>query len=110
QRPNDLEDRLEVSTLPPAPHETIDGVMSQVFGAGAAAAWACDPRPEDAPSWLRSAQSLHWVGGLYEPGSLPSEAFRKFKLVEAFDGVLYLPKVNADQVFSDRPLIPARKR
>ncbi len=110
QRPNDLQDRLEVSSLPPAPPETIDGVMRSVYGAGAVATWACDPRPRDVPPWLQHAQPLHWVGGIFEPGSLPSEAFRPFRLVDDFDGIFYLPKVTADQVFTDRPLIPARRR
>ncbi|HET7552494.1 MAG TPA: erythromycin esterase family protein [Gemmatimonadaceae bacterium] len=110
QLPNDPQDRLEVSSLPPAPPETIDGVMGSVYGAGAVAAWACDPRPRDVPPWLQRAQSLHWVGGIFEPGSLSSEAFRPFKLVDDFDGIFYLPKVTADQIFSDRPVVPARSR
>lgn len=110
QRPNDSQDRLEVSSLPPAPPETIDGVMGSVYAAGAVATWACDPRPGDVPPWLQHAQPLHWVGGVFERGSLPSEAFRSFKLVDDFDGIFYLPKVTADQIFSDRPVIPARRR
>ena len=110
QLPNDPQDRLEVSPLPPAPPETIDGVMGSVYGAGAVATWACDPRPHDVSPWLQHAQPLHWVGGIFEPGSLSSEAFRPFKLVDDFDGIFYLPKVTADQIFSDRPVIPARRQ
>jgi Erythromycin esterase homolog len=110
QRPNDPRDRLEVSSLPPAPLETIDGVMGSVYGAGAVATWSCDPRPSDVPPWLQRAQPLHWVGGIFEPGSLPAEAFRPFDLVDDFDGIFYLPKVTADQIFTDRPVIPARRR
>lgn len=110
QRPNDPEDRLEVSSLPPAPPETIDGVMALVNAAGAVVAWTCEPRPNDAPPWLQSARPLHWVGGLFAPGSLPSEAFRPFRLVDEFDGIFYVPKVTADQIFNDRPIVPARRR
>jgi erythromycin esterase len=110
QLPNDPQDRLEVSSLPPAPPETIDGVMGSVYGAGAVATWACDPRPRDVPSWLQRAEPLHWVGGIFEPGSLSSEAFRPFELVNDFDGIFYLPKVTADQIYSDRPVVPARRR
>lgn len=62
---------------------------------------ACDPRPSDTPPWLRAARPLHWVGGLFAPGSLPSEAFRPFTLVNDFDGILYLPRVIADQLFDE---------
>jgi len=110
QRPNDLEDRLEISTLPFAPPETIDAVMASVFSAGSVATWTCEPRPDNVPAWLQSAQQLHWIGGLYAPGSLPTQAFSPFKLVEEFDGIFYLPKVTADQVFNDRPIVPARPR
>jgi erythromycin esterase len=109
QLPNDLQDRLEVSSLPPAPPETIDGVMRSVYGAAAVATWSCDPRPRDVPPWLQRAQPMHWVGAIFEPGSLPSEAFRPFVLVNDFDGIFYLPKVTADQIFSDRPSVPARR-
>jgi erythromycin esterase len=108
QLPNDPRDRLEVSSLPPAPPETIDGVMGSVYGAGAVATWGCDPRPRDVPPWLQRAEPLHWVGGIFEPGSLSSEAFRPFELVNDFDGIFYLPKVTADQLFDDRPIVPAR--
>ena len=64
----------------------------------------------DLPRWLQTGQPMHWVGGLFTPGSLPSTAFRPFKLVEEFDGIFYLPRVTADQLFTDRPLIPARRR
>jgi hypothetical protein len=84
--------------------------MGSVYGTGAVATWACDPRPRDVPPWLQRAQSLHWVGGIFEPGSLSSEAFRPIKLVDDFDGIIYQPKVKADQIFSDRPVVPARSR
>lgn len=110
QLPNDPRDRLEVSSLPAAPPETIDGVMGSAYGTGAVATWGCDPRPRDVPPWLQHAEPLHWVGGIFEPGSLPSEAFRPFKLLSDFDGIFYVRKVTADQIFSDRPVVPARRR
>jgi erythromycin esterase len=110
QLPNDPQDRLAVSSLPPAPPETIDGVMGSVHGAAVVATWSCNPRPRDVPPWLQRAEPLHWIGGIFEPGSLASEAFRPFNLVDDFDGIFYLPKVTADRVFSDRPVIPARRR
>jgi hypothetical protein len=53
---------------------------------------------------------MHWIGGLYTPGSLSSAAFRNFDLLRDFDGVVYLPRVTAEDIPTERPLIPARKR
>ena len=53
---------------------------------------------------------MHWVGALFTPGSAPSESFRRFNLLKDFDGVVYFPRVTADEAPTDRPLIPARKR
>jgi hypothetical protein len=51
---------------------------------------------------------MHWVGGLFRPGTDPAEAFRAFRLINDFDGVVFIPRVTADEVPRDRPLIPAR--
>ncbi|HEX8244434.1 MAG TPA: erythromycin esterase family protein [Longimicrobium sp.] len=119
QRPNDPQDRLEKTVLPPAPAESVDSVMGlvlrRVAHAGAAdgviASWSCgEPAAAGVPRWLGEARALHWVGGLYEAGSPPSAAFRPFDLLRDFDGVVYLPRVNADEIFLDRPLVPARRR
>jgi len=53
---------------------------------------------------------MHWVGGLYTPGTPVSAAFRSFDLLHDFDAIIYLPKVSADEIPLDRPLIPARQR
>ena len=110
QIPNDSADRLAVSTLPAAPTESIEGVLSQANRRAGIAVWPCRVDPMAVPGWLRSAHPMHWVGGLYTPGSLPSEAFRAYNLVTDFDGVVFFPRVTADEMPRDRPLIPARKR
>ena len=115
QIPNDLEDRLAVSVLPSAPDESIDSVLSGLHSDGALAAWTCGTPPgsvniESVPEWLRKAHLMHWVGGLYAPGTAPSAAFRSFDLLRDFDGVIFLPRVTGDEMPTDRPLIPARKR
>jgi erythromycin esterase len=114
QLPNDLEDRLVVSTLPPAPDESIESVLRELNSDGALAIWNCfAPTGRNAPAipeWLTRAHPMHWVGGLYQPGSLSSAAFRNLDLVRDFDGVVYLPRVTAEDVPTGRPLIPARKR
>ena len=83
------------------PHAGLNGVL---------AVWPCDTKAADAPPWLQKAQPMHWVGGLYTPGNLPSKAFREYELLRDFDGIVYLPRVTAEEVPPDRPLIPARRR
>lgn len=107
QIPNDLEDRLAINTLPRAPDETIEGVLRTIRPRPTIAAWECSDRVT-APDWLRRPQRMHWVGGLFRPGTDPVEAFRTFRLVNDFDGVVFIPRVTADEVPRDRPLIPAR--
>jgi len=107
QIPNDLEDDLAVSTLPVAPDETIEGVLRTVRPGATIATWRCEDRAA-APSWLLQPQRMHWVGALYRPGTNPSESFRPFRLTDDFDGVVFFPRVAADDVFTDRPRIPAR--
>ena len=112
--PNDLEDRLAVSTLPPAPDESLEAVLKDLRSDGSLAVWDCfapaTSNPQSIPEWLRRAQPMHWIGGLYTPGSLSSAAFRNFDLLRDFDGVVYLPRVTAEDIPTERPLIPARKR
>jgi erythromycin esterase len=116
QIPNDLEDRLAVSALPPAPDESIESVLAELNAEGALATWPCSTernrstKIESIPEWLRKAHLMHWVGGLYTPGSVNSAAFRPFDLLNDFDGVVFLRRVTADEIPTDRPLIPARKR
>jgi erythromycin esterase len=114
EMPNDLEDRLLVSTLPPAPDESIESVLRELYSDGALATWACSTQVNavtpSAPAWLRSSHPMHFVGGLYQPGSVSSAAFRSYDLMQDFDGVVFLPRVTAEDIPTDRPLIPARKR
>jgi erythromycin esterase len=110
QVPNDLADRLAVSTLPLSPAESIDGVLAAVNPSGTIVGWPCSVDSSAIPGWLRAAHPMHWVGGLYAPGTSPSEAFRPYNLLRDFDGVIYVGKVTADELPTDRPLVPARKR
>jgi erythromycin esterase len=110
QMPNDLTDRLVVSRLPGSPSESIDAVLSKVGPGTSLSVWSCGVSPTSVPSWLTRAHPMHWVGGLFDPASAPSTAFRRFDLAKDFDGVYYLPRVTADEVPTDRPLVPARKR
>ena len=111
--PNDLEDRLVVSTLPPAPDESIESVLRDLNADGTLAIWTCELTNSTnylaAPEWLRRAHQMHWVGGLYTPSTLSLAAFRNFDLLRDFDGVVYLPRVTAEDIPTDRPLVPARK-
>lgn len=115
QIPNDLEDRLAVSTLPPAPDESIESVVRDLNPDGTLATWTCITPTSStdfraAPEWLRRAQPMHWIGGLYTPGSLSSAALRNFNFLQDFDGIIFLPRVTAEDIPTNHPLIPARKR
>lgn len=108
QLPNDLQDRILVSSLGPPPAESVDGMLAESSDHALFAAWGCDGPPP--PAWLGAPHPLHWIGGLYTPGSLASAAFRPYALTSAFDAVAYFPQITAEDVPADRPLIPARKR
>jgi erythromycin esterase len=113
QIPNDPEDGLAVSTLPPAPDESIESVIRDLHSGGVLAAWNCFAEAKSnppLPDWLTAAHPMHWIGGLYQPDSIPAAAFRSFDLVRDFDGVAYLPRVTAEDIPADRPLVPARTR
>ena len=110
QIPNDLTDRLAVSTLPPSPAESIDGVLSAVNPSGSVVAWPCAVDSSGVPGWLRVPHPMHWVGGLFAPGTSPTDAFRPYNILKDFDGIIYLGQVTAEEMPTDRPLIPARKR
>lgn len=108
QIPNDPEDDLAVSELPSAPDETIEGVLRAARSGPSIASWGCEERTMT-PSWLQQPQRMHWVG-VNRPGTDPSEAFRSYRLTHEFDGVVFFPRVSADDVPSDRPPIPPRQR
>ena len=115
QLPNDLEDRLVASTLPPASDESIESVLRDLNSGGTLATWRCVPQTSGAesravPEWLRRPHLMHWIGGLYKPGGLISTAFRNFDLLQDFDGIIFLPRVSAEDIPANRPLIPARRR
>jgi len=110
QIPNDPEDRLTVSSLPAAPEESIESVVSGIHEDGAVSTWACNVDLSQAPEWLRTPRSMHWIGGLHAPESLPSAAFRAFSLLQDFDGIAYIRRTTAEEIPPNRPLIPVRKK
>lgn len=108
QVPNDVDDRLTVSSLPRGPEETVESIMAHVGPGIQWAAWPCGTSA--ATAWLQAPQRMHWVGALFSPRTPPSEAYRPFDLPTNFDGLLYIPEVTADDVFTDRPRVPPRRR
>lgn len=108
--PNDIDDRLAISTLPPAPDESVESVLAPVASGALLAAWPCGVDAATAPEWLRVPHPMHWVGALWAPASVPSEAFRAFDLLHDFDGVVYFPRVTAEDLPEDRPRIAPRAR
>lgn len=110
QIPNDLQDRLAVSTVPMAEGDSIESVLATVQAGPLMASWRCGSARPGLPEWLGKPRPMHWVGGLYAPSTPVSGAFRSFDLLHDFDAIIYLPKVSADEIPLDRPLIPARQR
>jgi erythromycin esterase len=106
QLPNDPEDRLMATTLPAAPDETIESVLASTTFT----TWDCNSDLNAAPAWLRSPHPMHWIGGLWATDSVPSAAFRPFNLLKDFDGVIYVPRVTAEEAPADRPRVAPRSR
>ena len=102
QIPGDPENDIAQSSLPEAEEETIDGVLAELGGAGAFAAWPCGTGTTAVPEWLAQPRPMRWVGGLFAPGGTPSTATRAFTLTADFDGVFHLPRVTAEAVPADR--------
>jgi erythromycin esterase-like protein len=110
QLPNDVDDRLAVSTLPRAADESIENVLAPLADGPVVAAWPCGVDAASVPEWLRAAHPMHWVGALWTPGSVASAATRPFDLLHDFDGVVYTPRVTADEILAGRPHVPSRQR
>jgi erythromycin esterase len=115
QLPNDPADRLLASALPAAHDETIESVLRELQPDGSLATWPCwAGKPATSlstiPEWLNYPRPMHWIGGLFSPGTPRNLTFRSFDLLRDFDGVIYLPRVTADVIPTERPLIPARQR
>lgn len=109
QIPNDPEDRLAISTVPAGSDESIEAALASLAFDASLVGWSCNTDQNSLPAWLSQPHPMHWVGGLYAPDSLPSSASRPFVLTAAFDGIVYLPRVTAEEIPRDRPIIPARK-
>ena len=111
QVPNDPENRLGASALPPSADESIESVLLPIRSEGTLATWPCVSSTNlSEPEWLKKAHPMHWVGGLYDPKSVSSSAYRNFDLLRDFDGVIFLPRVTAEEIPKDRPSVPPRKR
>lgn len=107
--PNDAEDRLAISGVPMAAPGTVEGMLASVRPAGSLALWRPDLTDAEVPTWFHVPRRMHWVGGLYRPDANPAEASQPYMLMSDFDGVAYLPLVDAEKVIP-QPRIPARTR
>jgi erythromycin esterase-like protein len=110
QVPNDIDDRLAISTLPAAPDDSIESVLAPIASSTTVVTWPCGVDVATAPEWLRTPHPMHWVGALWAPDSVPSAALRNFDLLHDFDGLVYFPRVTAEEMPTDRPRIAPRAR
>ena len=108
QIPNDLDDRIVASTLSQSPDESIETVLAA--STPTLTAWPCGVDASSAPQWLRAPHAMHWIGALWTPDSVSSAAFRPFDLLHDFDGVVYVPRVTAEDVPAAHPRIAPRAR
>ncbi len=108
QRPNDIADRLEVSSFLPARFEKVEDVLRAVQPGPFMTLWPDDKDRASAPEFLQGPLPMHWIGGLYQPGDPPSTQNRLFRTLSSFDGIVFLPSVSAIPLPQSRPLIPSR--
>jgi erythromycin esterase len=110
QVPDDAENRLATDSIPANIEESVEGVMGRVVSTTALAMWGCIDDTARVPSWLLRPQPMRWVGGLWRPGSNASDLNRATQLLRDHDGLVYIPRVTAEEAPRDRPVIPARPR
>jgi erythromycin esterase len=109
QLPNDPEDRLRASSLPAAAEGTVEAVLAGAGPGPRLAAWGCGGAAP-VPAWLREPRPLRWIGGLYAPETPPGGTYRPYRLTDAFDAIVYFPRVAAEDIPAGLPRIPARPR
>jgi erythromycin esterase len=96
QLPNDPDDRLFRFTLPPSPVESIDAVLGTMGLDDALVTWPEEEPEETVPAWLTKPQPMHWIGALFSGEWLSHQWVQPQRLVADFDGVVFLPKVQAE--------------
>ena len=110
QIPNDLQDRVVVSTVDGPQEESIENVLAATGSGPRLIWWGCGTAETDPPAWLRELRPMRWVGGLYAPDTAPTGSYQPYRLTRSFDGIIYFPSVAAEEPGPARPLIPARQR
>ena len=111
QIPNDPTDRLAANVLPgPVEEENVETLLASVRPGTHFSAWRCGEPDEARPQWLRAERPMRWVGGLYAPDSPPTASFRPYRLTTAFDAIVFVPSVTAEEIPADRPVVPPRRR
>lgn len=113
QIPNDPDDRIATSRLAAAPsdEDRVETVLASLRpGTAHLSVWRCGEAPDDLPEWLRVERPLRWIGGLYAPDSAASAAYQPYRVTVAFDAIAYFPTVSAEDIPTDRPVVPPRRR
>jgi hypothetical protein len=81
-------------------------VMNTVSPSAGMSMWGCIDDRAAVPPWLVRPQQMRWVGALWLRGSDPAQASRPTRLPDEYDGLLYLPRVTAEDIVRDRPSVP----
>lgn len=106
--PQDPENRIAATSLPPASEESVEKVLADVRPGAHLSAWSCREDPNRVPKWLLAERPMRSVGGLWSPEAPASISFAPVGLTAAFDGIAYFPHVTAEDVPVNRPIIPPR--
>jgi erythromycin esterase len=110
QVPNDPADRLASNEVAAPAEDSVETVLGGAGQSTFFASWGCPTGGAPTPAWLREPRPMRWIGGLYAPGSEAEAGYRPYRLTEAFDGIVYLPRVTAESPPADRPPVARRER
>ena len=107
--PGNRLERMSVAAAAPE-SETVETVLASIRPGAHLSAWGCDEAAGAPPEWLSADRRLRWIGGVYAPDSPGSAAYQPYRLTDAFDAIAYFPTVAAEEVPTDRPVVPLRQR
>lgn len=108
--PQDPVNRIAATTLPPASGESVERALAEVRPGAHLSAWSCREDPNRVPEWLVAERPMRSVGGLWSTDAPVSMSYAPVRVTAAFDGIAYLPRVTAEDITVNRPIIPPRQR
>ena len=106
---NDPGHRLERFTLQRPAEQTIETMLSPLSEGPVLSIWPCGKEErESVPPWLLAPRPMRWIGGIWSSEYASSAQYRAFDLLDNFDGILFLPRVTAEEIPADLEAVPPR--